>query len=115
MRVMGFTKKWPKLQQKTFTTFRVPRRDTDWRAGESVQVVYHPRSKDREFLFNAEIISTEPRTFIGKNFGLPQITDKEAVEDGFTSREDMMAFMQKSHREESVEYLLLKKLTLKRL
>ena len=45
MRILGFSEKWAKLLEGTFTTFRLERRDTDWQVGEVVQVVYKPRRK----------------------------------------------------------------------
>lgn len=89
MRILGFTKKWDKLKQPEFTTFRFPRRDKDWQVGESVQIVYKPRSKEREILGVAEIVSKEPRNMvklldiIGKEHNVPTITEDEAKADGF--------------------------------
>ncbi len=59
MRIIGFSKKWSKLSQPTFTTFRVERKDKDWFTGESVRVVVQPRTKGREPLGIAQIINKE--------------------------------------------------------
>lgn len=93
MREMSFTKKWAKLSDGLeFTTFRVPRKDTDWREGENVRIVYHARCKDREVLGEAIIIGKEPKA-------VGAITNDEAVKDGFPSgKADMWRFMLKSHK-----------------
>ena len=85
MRIMGFSKKWDKLNQSYFTTFRFPRRDRDWGLDEQVQIVYRPRSKDRQVLGVAEIISKEKRAMAwhGDMTGEQKITEHEALLDGF--------------------------------
>jgi len=86
MRILGFSKKWPKLQQKEFTTFRLPRRDRDWEVGEYAQIVVKPRSKGGgEKLGIAKIISKEQRSPVklAPLDGIPVITDDEALADGF--------------------------------
>jgi len=51
MRILGVSKKWDKLKNEMlFTTFRFPRKDRDWAVEEVVQLVYKPRSKEREIL-----------------------------------------------------------------
>ena len=84
MRILGFSKKWDKLKQNTFTTFRYPRGDKDWAIGEQVQIVFKPRSKDREVLGQAEIINKEIRK-IGTAFEQYLPTEEEARADGFSS------------------------------
>lgn len=101
MRILGFSKKWGKLNKQwfepnlqTFTTFRFPRKDRDWDIEEQVQVVYKPRSKDRESLGIARIIRKQEKD-VKKNWSyyprpsspntLDMITPEEAKEDGFTS------------------------------
>ena len=89
MRILGFSKKWGKLNQDVFTTFRFPRKDRDWEVEELVQVVYKPRSKERRILGIARIIRKEPKN-LNKNFNyyspntLDTITPQEAEDDGFT-------------------------------
>ena len=61
MRILGFSRKWDKLKNDTFTTFRFERRDADWTVGEVVQVVYKPRTKGREILGVATIIGKDIR------------------------------------------------------
>jgi len=102
MRILGFSKKWPKLDKPwfardihTFTTFRYPRRDRDWEVEEVVQVVYKPRSKEREPLGIARIIRIQPKDmskrwsyyapFAGTNTP-DMISPAEAEEDGFTGK-----------------------------
>lgn len=95
MRVIGFSKKWDKLQQPEFTTVRFPRKDKDWFVGEQVQIVYHNRSKDREILAYAEIISKEVKTF---NIGeANSFTDAEAQADGFVNNHDMRYWFLKTY------------------
>lgn len=90
MRILGFSRKWDKLKQGEFTTFRFPRRDRDWEVGEVVQVVYKPRRKEGgESLGIAEIISKESR--------LGAEDDAEAQADGFIGVRDMERWMVKTY------------------
>ncbi len=99
MRVLGFSQKWPKLKWDEFTTFRFSRKDSDkgrdWKVGEVVQIVYHPRSKDREMLGVAEIIRKEPRTLLAGTFYFP--SDDEAIADGFDDVIDMAYWFHKQY------------------
>lgn len=104
MRQMGFTERWEKLNQPTFTTFRLPRRDTDWQLGERVRVVYRPRGKNRELLCEADIIRIE-------QLEIHQITHNEAVEDGFDDVNEMKNWLHKVHGDR-LSHELLHKLTL---
>ena len=95
MRILGFNKKWTKLNNEIlFTTFRFPRKDKDWQVEEVVQIVYKPRSKEREPLGVARIIRKQPKD-LNKRFryytggwiepNTPDtITPNEAEDDGFT-------------------------------
>lgn len=94
VRILGFNKKWAKLNNDIlFTTFRFPRKDKDWQIEEVAQIVYKPRSKEREVLGVARIIRKEPKD-LNKRFSyfpLPSIpntpdmiTPNEAEYDGFT-------------------------------
>jgi hypothetical protein len=112
VRILGFSKKWPKLEQKEFTTFRLPRRDRDWEEGEQAQIVYRPRSKDREPLGVASITRKETRRFFKGQPGDKELTHREAIADGFISTGDMMLWMVKAHGER-VHNEPLNKLTLK--
>jgi len=98
MRILGFSHKWRKLNKQwyerdlhTFTTFRYPRRDKDWEVEEVVQVVYKPRSKEREPLGIARIIRKQEKdidegwSFYGSNTA-KAISPSEAEEDGFTGQ-----------------------------
>lgn len=95
MRILGFSKKWTKLNSEVlFTTYRFPRKDKDWQVEEVVQIVYKPRSKEREPLGIARIIRKEPKDLNKEyhyNFGSysqpntpDTITPDEAEQDGFT-------------------------------
>lgn len=95
MRIMGFSKKWDKLYQPVFTTFRLPRKDKDWSIGEHVQIVYHPRSKDREILGEAVIVNVEARSFFPVM--THRITNDEAVADGFDNTITMLTWLEKAH------------------
>ena len=88
MRILGFSKKWDKLHHIEFTTFRFPRRDKDWEVGEQVQVVYKPRSKEREILGIARINFKEIKQ-------VRDITEDEAVADGFLNTIAMRAWLGK--------------------
>lgn len=111
MRILGVSQEWPKLRQQAFTTFRYPRADTDWQIGERVQIVLHPRSKDRKVLGMVEIVSKEERELEPGYISVPLVTDEEAIEDGFTDREDMVRWMGKLY---GLDYIsLLNKLTLR--
>lgn len=103
MRTLGFSQKWPKLQQKEFTTFRFPRKDKDWQEGEWVRIVLKPRSPKRQILGVAEIVGKIPRY-------LPEVTEKEAQEDGFQSLKAMQDWMEKQygHRFHSINKLTLR-------
>lgn len=96
MRVLGFSKKWDKLNDIEFTTFRFPRKDRDWRAGEAVQVVYKPRSKGGgEKLGIARIIYKEPRAMArhgNRVKDIPIVTNAEAERDGFSSIANRQAY-----------------------
>lgn len=102
MRILGFQKKWDKLNKDVFTTFRFERGDKDWFTGEKVQVLLKPRSKQRQWLFNALIITKEARQ-IDKEYPnkrldrSPFITEAEAIEDGFTSLRDMQLWLLKTY------------------
>jgi hypothetical protein len=118
MRILGFTKKWDKLRQDEFTTFRFPRLDRDWYVGEVVQVVYKPRSKAREVLGVARIISKEPRDITGwQQWSLPtmhpSVGQEEALADGFSSRDDMFEWLRKAHRGRGIHSNQINKLTLR--
>lgn len=99
MRVLGFEQKWPKLRQGEFTTFRFKRRDKrDWETDEEVQVVYKPRSKDREMLGIAMITAKERRQFGNVSvYASYYITPADARLDGFTDYADMKDWFYKHH------------------
>ena len=92
MRILGFGKKWGKLNNGIlFTTFRFPRKDKDWQVEEMVQVVYKPRSKEREPLGIARIIRKQEKDINKKFYGFGDIckdpdviTPLDAERDGFT-------------------------------
>ena len=92
MRVLGFSKKWDKLNQTKFTTFRFARKDRDWQVGEAVQIIYKPRGKKRERLGIAEIINKEQRDLYRVG-----ITDTEVVKDGFKDIDEMGKWLDKTY------------------
>ena len=92
MRILGFSKKWGKLGLSEFTTFRLPRKDADWFEEEVVQIVYKPRSKEREKLGIAKIIDKESRI-------ISSITSLEAIADGFSEgRVEMWRWLLETHK-----------------
>lgn len=90
MRVLGFSQKWPKLQQGVFTTFRFSRKDRDWEVGEAVEIIYKPRSKNREVLGIAEIVAKELRrmSWVDSKLAQRKVINEEANEDGFPDGKD---------------------------
>ena len=112
MRILGYSKHWPKLHHE-HTTFRFPRKDApkgrDWHEGETVCEVVCPRashaSGKREVLGPAPIV-TKKRCCMGL------VTDAEAVADGFETWEEMWSWMQKAHPSMTL-ITTLNKLTLK--
>jgi len=99
MRILGFSKKWDKLNQKEFTTFRFPRKDRDWANGEEVQIVFKPRSKEREILGIARIIDKRPRWVRPHPLTseLKKVDDEEAQKDGFVHASEMILWMDLQH------------------
>lgn len=86
MRILGFSKKWDKLNNIEFTTFRFPRKDRDWSVGEEVKIVFKPRRKGGgEKLGIAKIIEKESRCMAWCSSSLtePKVTNEEAIADGF--------------------------------
>jgi hypothetical protein len=100
MRILGFTRMWPKLAQDDFTTFRFTRKDKDWQITELVQCVYKPRSKDRQFLGIACITSKAPRI-------IDEITREEAIEDGFINLLELHLFFWPAFKTDSVNKLYI--------
>ncbi|MBA7701823.1 hypothetical protein ES703_110570 [subsurface metagenome] len=112
MRILGFsTKDWinyhtgkPKLKQPVFTTFRLRRRDKDWQTGELVQVVFKPRSKNREPLGIAEIVKKEQRCLLCSSVRhCRRVVTSEAEQDGFSSLSDMETWLLKAHGSQVLE------------
>ena len=84
MRILGFCWKWDKLKEPEFTTFRFARKDKDWQEGETVQIVFKPRSKNREVLGIAQILAKESKGMSrGTPSVFPEISNEEAKHDGF--------------------------------
>ena len=113
MRSLGFSKHWAKLKEDIFSTFRYPRHDKDWEVGEEVQIVILPRREEGgEKLGIAKITSKE---VVELNAYFAEVgrlvTDTEAIADGFSSRKDMIQWMQKTY---GLDYVSrMNKLTLK--
>ena len=93
MRILGFSEKWPKLKQPIFTTFRFARKDKDWAVNEEVQIVYKPRSKEREVMGRARIINRHNNRFLFQ----VGVTTAEAIADGFESIEEMGKWLDKTY------------------
>ena len=95
MRIMGFSKKWDKLEQSEFTTFRFPRKDTDrgrdWHNNEILKIVFQPRHQN-EYLGTAQIICKKERW-------ISDIRNDEAITDGFPGgKEEMWRWLLASHK-----------------
>ena len=116
MRILGFSKKWPKLQQSVFTTFRFTRRDRDWQVGKLVQVVIKPRTPSLEVLGPAEIIGKEPRWIFSakKPRGAKMLTRREAIIDGHKNYFDMAMWLSDTHGHSRLVNEPMNKLTLRR-
>lgn len=99
MRILGFQQYWGKLNKAQFTTFRFTRKDKDWHKGEIVKIVLNPRSKAKQELGTAYIITKEERhisPFAGNN--IPSLlTTGEAIDDGFISRKAMMEWIHQTY------------------
>lgn len=114
MRELSFSQHWPKLDNPTFTTFRFSRLDKDWAIGEKVRVVLGARSKQRQALFEAEIVGKEPRRL--SEWGTedaPEVSTQEAREDGFQDWAGMNMWFWDIYKER-IEEETLNKLTLRR-
>lgn len=85
---------WDKLKQPEFTTFRFPRQDKDWQLGEIAQVVFKPRTKERQILGNAQIINKETRDM---NRQRDNQMEWEAQADGFANAFEMWLWLKKAH------------------
>lgn len=101
MRILGVTEKWDKLKKSEWTTFRFKRKDRDWEVGEEVQVVFKNRSKNREILGTARILTKEPRNMINAPsapiYNYPVLKETEAMEDGFNSIGEMRKWLLRQH------------------
>jgi hypothetical protein len=97
VRILPVTKEWEKLNNPSWPTFRLTRRDKDYYEGEVVQVVLHPRSKNRKVLGIARIEKKEKRRFPFLISGAQKITEEEAREDGFEGIYEMMTWFFKVH------------------
>lgn len=114
MRIISFSKMWAKLSQSEFTTFRFPRKDAyrgrEWHEGEEVQVYFKSRSPTRQKLGDALIVRVEKR-LIGDCDS--DVTEAEAIADGFDSIQDMENWMIKTHGAERVLSESMNKITLR--
>ena len=101
---------WDKLKQPEFTTFRFPRKDSDWQVGETVQVFFRNRSPNREKLGEAVIVSKELKVT-----GRPDtdITDDEAIADGFSDVRNMEQWLISTYGIRKVCEEKMNKLTLR--
>lgn len=118
MRILPVSQEWPKLHLELptearpwWTTFRLRRQDKDWELGEVVQVVLHPRSKQRKILGIAKIINKEPRYLCPLSYQENTLSLAEAIEDGFQNLPEMKLWMIKAHGHR-IEAEPLNKLTL---
>lgn len=112
MRELGFSRNWPKLKQDTFTTFRFPRKDTDWKIGEKVSVILYRRTNHWKALGVAKIVDKQPRKFTFLRTGGTMITNAEAKEDGFEDLREMRKWFNKTYGPERPRKEPLNKLTL---
>ena len=107
MRILGVSKKWDKLKQPEWTTFRFPRKDRDWQMNEPVQVVFKPRSKEREILGIATIIEKYavyvfPNPIPDPICPIGSITEEDAINDGFQGLKEMQLWFWDTYKREAV-------------
>lgn len=112
-RVIGFTKKWDKLYTPEFTTFRFKRKDKPLEVGELVQIVYHPRSKDREIIGKALIKRIDAYCF-RPTIGYLYPSDEDAIADGFDGLDEMIDWFTDTYGERINQETMFK-ITLKRI
>jgi len=106
---------WPKLQEPEFTTFRFPRKDKDWYVGEVVQLVFKPRSEEREVLGTAEIVRIGGRwIFTAIDNRCLHLSEKEAIADGFPSKDEMRRWLRHAYGITRLIYEPMNKLTLRK-
>lgn len=102
MRILGVSKKWPKLKQPYFTTFRFKRKDKDWEVKEVVQIVYKPRRKGGgEKLGVARINSKESRWVMNSAVPIEEgltVNYLEATSDGFSDVESMVSWVSHAYQ-----------------
>lgn len=96
------------MHNPLFTTFRYQRRDKDYGVGEIVQIVIKPRSKDREYIGNAEIVAKQPIL-------ISEISEDEAKTDGFIDFADMYKWLANTYGSDDrfISNQPMNKLTLK--
>lgn len=103
MRILGFSKKWDKLNRLEFTTFRFARNDKDWQINEQVKIKIKPRSKGGGTLLGiAKIINKETRRIdhFRASPSIPYsgfVTEEEAMTDGFVNAKEMLDWLDKSY------------------
>ena len=99
MRILGFSYRWEKLRFNNFTTFRFQRKDKDWEINEKVQVWYKPRSKYRQFIGIARILTKE-LCDCSRDRVLPEyrpLSTDDAIKDGFHTLGGMWCFMEENY------------------
>ena len=98
MRILGFQKEWAKLQQDIFTTLRFEHGSKPYAMGECFQIKIKPRSKGGGlFKGVAKLIDKEPKNINSCLKDRTEITEQEAIEDGFTSLADMNTWLYKTY------------------
>lgn len=112
MRILSFNKKWAKLQNSEFTTFRFSRKDRDWEVKEHVQIYLKNRTPQREKLGDAIIINKELRK-IATALKQYRPTEQEAIADGFSSLIDMNTYFRKTYGSARLFAEPINKLTLR--
>lgn len=118
MRIIGYSKKWDKLnlelpveERPDFTTFRFEHKSQPYEIGQLAQQVYKPRRKGGgELLGIAEIVGKEIK-LTGEWDA--DVTDEEAQADGFRDMGDMEKWMIKAYGTHRVNNEPMYKLTLK--
>ena len=101
MRILSFCNRWNKLKQKEFSTFRWQRKDRDWGEGEGVQIYFKCRSPEGEKLGEGYIKEKTPVV-------IKDITQDEAIADGFNSAISMWLFLGRPNMNKIINKLTIR-------
>jgi hypothetical protein len=93
----NYLAKTPKLDQPSFSTFRLSRKDKDWQLSENVKVILNPRSAGKKVLGTAVITSRERINHYS------EVTDEMVLQDGFESKAIFEGWWKRTHGKRAEE------------